>query len=160
GIVNVNNLRAATLIRQQTLERGLDPRDFVLYSYGGAGPVHAFGYAAEIGVREVLIPLGNGASTLSAYGIATGEVARVVEVQTALRAPFDDAALLRAVTDTVARAERAMVDVGAVERPRIDVWALMRFEEQLMHALEVPVDMAGGAGAAGRLVERFVHEYA
>jgi N-methylhydantoinase A len=165
GIVNVNNLRAATLIRQQTLERGLDPRDFVLYSYGGAGPVHAFGYAAEIGVREVLIPLGNGASTLSAYGIAAGEVARFVEVQTALRAPFDDAALLRAVTDTVAQAERAMVDVGVGERLRIDVWALMRFEEQLMHALEVPVDVAGEAGAgatgaAGRLVERFVQEYA
>src|SRR5262245_38534642 len=43
GIVNVNNLRAATLIRQQTLERGRDPRDFILYAYGGAGPVHAFG---------------------------------------------------------------------------------------------------------------------
>jgi N-methylhydantoinase A len=168
GIVTVNNLRAATLVRQQTLERGMDPRDFVLYSYGGAGPVHAFGYAAEIGVREVLIPLGNGASTLSAYGIAAGDVARFVEVETALRAPFDDAALLRAVTDTLARAEQAMVDVGAVEQPQIDVWALMRYQEQLMHALEVPVDLAGGDGSdltggarvAGRLVERFVREYA
>jgi N-methylhydantoinase A len=187
GIVRVNNLRAATLVRQQTLERGMDPRDFVLYSYGGAGSVHAFGYAAEIGVREVLVPLGNGASTLSAYGIAAGDVARFVEVETALRAPFDEAALLRAVTDTVARAEQAMKDVGAVEQPQIDVWALMRYQEQLMHALEVPVDTAGGAGSAevtggvgsagltggagavdvtggagvaGRLVERFVHEYA
>ena len=44
-------------------------------------------------MREVLIPLGNGASTLSAYGIAAGDVARFVEVETALRAPFDDAAL-------------------------------------------------------------------
>jgi N-methylhydantoinase A len=169
GIVNVNNLRAATLIRQQTLERGLDPRDFVLYSYGGAGPVHAFGYAAEIGVREVLIPLGNGASTLSAYGIAAGDVARFVETESALRTPFDDAALLRAVTDTVARAQQAMLDAGVVEQPQIDVWALMRYQEQLMHALEVPVDMAGGAGpvdlaggsgVASRLVERFVHDYA
>ena len=66
GIVEINNMRAASLVRQQTLERGRDPRDFVLYSYGGAGPLHAFGYAAEIGVRKVLIPLGNGASTLSA----------------------------------------------------------------------------------------------
>ena len=56
GSSTVNNLHAATLIRQQTLERGLDPRDFVLYAYGGAGPVHAFGYAAEIGVREVRDP--------------------------------------------------------------------------------------------------------
>jgi N-methylhydantoinase A len=103
GIVNVNNLRAATLVRQQTLERGLDPRDFVLYSYGGAGPVHAFGYAAEIGVREVLIPLGNGASTLSAYGIAAGDVARFVETETSLRAPFDDAATSR----EIGRADRS-----------------------------------------------------
>jgi N-methylhydantoinase A len=157
GIVNVNNLRAATLIRQQTLERGLDPRDFVLYSYGGAGPVHAFGYAAEIGVREVLIPLGNGASTLSAYGIAAGEVARFVEVETALRAPFDDAALRRAVSGTVARARQSMVDTGVTDEPQVQVWALMRYQEQLMHALEVPVEPDGDAG---RLVERFTQEYA
>jgi N-methylhydantoinase A len=157
GIVNVNNLRAATLIRQQTLERGLDPRDFVLYSYGGAGPVHAFGYAAEIGVREVLIPLGNGASTLSAYGIAAGDVARFVEVETALRTPFDDAALQGAIADTLARAEHAMADAGITQRPQIDLWALMRYQEQLMHALEVPID---DAISASRLVERFVQEYA
>jgi N-methylhydantoinase A len=160
GIVKVNNLRAATLIRQRTLERGLDPRDFVLYSYGGAGPVHAFGYAGEIGVREVLIPLGNGASTLSAYGIAAGDVARFVEAETALRAPFDDAALARAVADTVARARQSMVDAGVTGEPRIDLWALMRYQEQLMHALEVPVDTDGESGLADRLVQRFVHEYA
>jgi N-methylhydantoinase A len=157
GIVTVNNLRAATLIRQQTLERGLDPRDFVLYSYGGAGPVHAFGYAAEIGVREVLIPLGNGASTLSAYGIAAGDVARFVEVETALRAPFDDAALGRAVSEVTARVRQSMVDAGVAGEPRVEVWALMRYQEQLMHALEVPVDPAA---EAGQLVERFTHEYA
>jgi len=157
GIVNVNNLRAATLIRQQTLERGLDPRDFLLYSYGGAGPVHAFGYAAEIGVAEVLIPLGNGASTLSAYGIAAGDVARFVEVETALRAPFDDAALRRAVAGAVDRARQSMVDAGVTAEPQVAVWALMRYQEQLMHALEVPVDPDG---EADRLVERFVQEYA
>jgi N-methylhydantoinase A len=166
GIVNVNNLHAATLIRQQTLERGLDPRDFVLYAYGGAGPVHAFGYAAEIGVREVLIPLGNGASTLSAYGIAAGDVTRFVEVETTLRAPFDDSALSRAVTDAVERARQAMVAAGVAEEPRMDVWALMRYQEQLMHRLEVPVDLAGGRsagrfeGLAGRLVDQFIREYA
>jgi len=157
GILKVNNLRAATLIRQQTLERGLDPRDFVLYAYGGAGPVHAFGYAAEIGVAEVLIPLGNGASTLSAYGIAAGDVARFVEVETTLRTPFDDAALRRAVAGAVGRARQAMVDAGVTAEPQVDVWALMRYQEQLMHALEVPV--AADAGA-GRLVERFLQEYA
>ena len=158
GIVNVNNLHAATLIRQQTLERGLDPRDFVLYSYGGAGPVHAFGYAGEIGVREVLIPLGNGASTLSAYGIAAGDVARFVEMETALRVPFDDAALSAAVTGLVKLARQSMADAGVADEPHIDVWALMRYQEQLMHALEVPADPAGTSGAD--LSRRFLGEYA
>ena len=158
GIVTVNNLRAATLIRQQTLERGLDPRDFVLYSYGGAGPVHAFGYAAEIGVREVLIPLGNGASTLSAYGIAAGDVTRFTEVETALRAPFEDAALAGEIARAVSRAREAMVAAGAEEEPRMDVWALMRYQEQLMHSLEVLIDPADTS--AERLASRFTDEYA
>src|SRR5580692_5489871 len=167
GMININNLRAATLIRQQTLERGLDPRDFVLYSYGGAGPVHAFGYAAEIGVREVLIPLGNGASTLSAYGIAAGDVARFVEVETALRAPFDDAALSREVAGAVERARQSMLDAGVAAGPQIDIWALMRYQEQLMHRLEVPVDPADRGGHPARtesladgLSAQFTQEYA
>jgi N-methylhydantoinase A len=157
GIITVNNLRAATLIRQQTLERGLDPRDFVLYSYGGAGPVHAFGYAAELGVQEVLIPLGNGASTLSAYGIAAGDVTRFVEVETTLRAPFEDAALARELARAIGAAREAMVAAGIDEEPQIDTWALMRYQEQLMHSLEVLIDPGI---SAEQLTSRFTGEYA
>ena len=167
GIININNLRAATLIRQQTLERGLDPRDFVLYAYGGAGPVHAFGYAAEIGVREVLIPLGNGASTLSAYGIAAGDLTWFAEVETSLLAPFGDAALAREIAGAVERARKLMLSAGVEEEPQLDVWALMRYQEQLMHSLEVPIDgdgldatPAGREGLADRLAVGFTAEYA
>ena len=167
GIINVNNLRAATLIRQQTLERGLDPRDFVLYSYGGAGPVHAFGYAAEMGVQEVLIPLGNGASTLSAYGIAAGDLTWFAEVETSLRAPFGDAALTREIAVAVGRARKLMLSADIEEEPELDAWALMRYQEQLMHSLEVPIDMGGrGVSPAGResladrLATDFTTEYA
>lgn len=163
GIINLNNLRAATVIRQQTLERGLDPRDFVLYAYGGAGPVHTFGYSAEIGIREVLIPLGNGASTLSAYGIAAGDVTRFVEVETRLRAPFDDAALSRELTGAMERARQAMLAAGIAEEPVIDAWALMRYQEQLMHSLEVPIaldDSGGAEGLASQLAGQFTQEYA
>jgi N-methylhydantoinase A len=167
GIVSINNLRAATLIRQQTLERGLDPRDFVLYSYGGAGPVHAFGYAAQIGVREVLIPLGNGASTLSAYGIAAGDVTRFVEAETSLQAPFDDASLFREMSRAISRARQSMVAAGMAGEPHLDAWALMRYQEQLMHSLDVLIDPADcdisqgpAEGLAGRLAARFTQEYA
>jgi N-methylhydantoinase A len=160
GIVSVNNLRAATLIRQQTLERGLDPRDFVAYAYGGAGPVHAFGYTAEIGIGEVWIPLGNGASTLSAFGIAAGQLTRFVESETSLRAPFDDAALARELAAAIERARQAMIAVGATEEPEIEAWALMRYAEQLMHSLEVPLDSGPATGRAQRLASQFTGEYA
>ena len=41
-----------------------------IYAYGGAGPLHAWGFAAELGVRQVIVPLGNGAATLSVTATA------------------------------------------------------------------------------------------
>jgi N-methylhydantoinase A len=60
-----------------------------------------------------------------------------------------------------------MLDAGVAEDPQIDVWALMRYQEQLMHRLEVPLDPAdrGGyqaraAGLADGLAAQFTQEYA
>lgn len=62
----------ADLIRITTVQRGYDPRDFVLFAFGGAGPAHAAVYGAELGVKEVIIP--SAASTYSALGIATSDI--------------------------------------------------------------------------------------
>ena len=51
-IGNSNMMRA---IRAVTTERGRDPRDFVLFAYGGAGPTHAPGLAHEIGIKKVIV---------------------------------------------------------------------------------------------------------
>jgi N-methylhydantoinase A len=56
GIYRITNAHMADLVRRATIERGHDPRQFVLYAYGGAGPVHAARYAAELGMREIVIP--------------------------------------------------------------------------------------------------------
>ena len=88
GILKINNAKAAELIRQQTVIRGYDPRDFMLFAYGGAGPLHAFAYASELGVKGVVIPLGNGASTLSAYGSASSNLVRFFEKEQLFRYPF------------------------------------------------------------------------
>jgi N-methylhydantoinase A len=142
GIVRINDIHAATVIRQQTVERGLDPRDFILYAFGGAGPVHAFGYAAESGVREVVIPLGNGASTLSAYGIASGDVVLYHELERSLLAPFDDGALTTAVAEVRDAALAELAATGVPGDPSVQIDALMRYREQLMHSLEIPVSPA------------------
>jgi N-methylhydantoinase A len=56
GIFAIANAHMSDLMRRATVERGYDPREFVLFAYGGAGPVHAGRYAAELGIREVLVP--------------------------------------------------------------------------------------------------------
>jgi N-methylhydantoinase A len=160
GIVRINNMHAATVIRQQTLERGLDPRDFSLYAFGGAGPVHAFGYAAESGVGEVVIPLGNGASTLSAYGIASGDVVLYHELERSLLAPFDDGALAAAVAEARDAALVGLAATGVPGEPLVEIDALMRYREQLMHSLEIPVSppVDGAtllAGFEGEYVRRY-----
>ncbi len=162
GIVQVNSLRAATLIRQRTIEQGLDPRDFVLYAFGGAGPVHAFAFAQELGVREVVVPLGNGASTLSAYGIAASDAMRTFEQECRVRAPFDAGELAAVIQDVEQRALDALQEAGfergAVELERT---ALMRYAEQFLQ--ELPLEIRPGPigeDVCQELRVRFDSEYA
>lgn len=56
GIIALANLSMAAAVRKQTVARGLDPLEFVLIAYGGAGPMHACEVAAEVGIERVVIP--------------------------------------------------------------------------------------------------------
>jgi N-methylhydantoinase A len=57
GIIRLANVKMAHAIRAITIEQGLDPRDFTLVAYGGAGPLHAAALARELSIPRVLIPL-------------------------------------------------------------------------------------------------------
>jgi N-methylhydantoinase A len=156
GILRVNNHAAATLIRQRTLEQGLDPRDFVVYAYGGAGPLHAWGYAAELGAQQVVIPLGNGAATLSAYGIAAGDLVQHHEVECRARSPLDPRELQAAVDQAEASARAAMPG----NEPELRRVALMRYAEQLLQSVPVPVgDGAIDEATCAQLLTDFDAEY-
>ena len=72
GIYRIINSHISDLIRKATVERGYDPRDFTLFAYGGAAPVHAARYAAELGVRQVVVPLT--ASVHGAMGLIGSDV--------------------------------------------------------------------------------------
>ncbi|MEJ8573637.1 hydantoinase/oxoprolinase family protein [Microbaculum marinum] len=56
AVLKLGNMHMAGAIRMVSLSRGYDPRDFVLFAFGGAGPLHAVAIARELGVPEVLIP--------------------------------------------------------------------------------------------------------
>ncbi|MFT4932906.1 MAG: N-methylhydantoinase A [Natronomonas sp.] len=67
GVFRVANAKMARAIRSVTVERGLDPRNYGLVAFGGAGPMHAAAMAAELDMESVVVPLPSG--VLSAYGL-------------------------------------------------------------------------------------------
>ncbi|CAA9553309.1 MAG: N-methylhydantoinase A [uncultured Thermomicrobiales bacterium] len=91
AIYAVQNSQTGDLLRKTVVETGHDPRDFVLYAFGGAGPAHAAKYAAEVGVRQVVIPLGQVASAFSAYGLASSDVVVASELSDPAAVPLDPA---------------------------------------------------------------------
>jgi N-methylhydantoinase A len=69
SLVNQNMVNA---IREVSIERGYDPRDFTLIIGGGCGPVHAVSLARELGIRRVVVP--KVASTLCAFGALVADM--------------------------------------------------------------------------------------
>jgi N-methylhydantoinase A len=67
GILAVINATMADAMRTITIKRGIDPRDYSLVAFGGAGPMQAVSLAEELDIREVIVPLGPG--TFSAWGM-------------------------------------------------------------------------------------------
>ena len=54
GIYDIVNAKMSDLIRRQVVRTGYLPEEFVIYAFGGAGPVHAAGFAAELGIKTDL----------------------------------------------------------------------------------------------------------
>ena len=72
GVIRVTNAHMERAIRVISVERGYDPKDFVLVSFGGAGGLHAVDLARAVGIPKVLVP--RGASTLSAFGMLVADI--------------------------------------------------------------------------------------
>lgn len=80
AVVQIANENMVNTIRTRTVEVGIDPREFTLSAFGGAGPLHACAIARRLGIRRVLVPPHPG--LCSAYGAATAPLRsdRVVTV--------------------------------------------------------------------------------
>src|ERR1043166_9449889 len=72
GIVTIAVARMTSAIREISIQRGHDPRDFTLVAFGGAGPMHASALADEIGIPRVLVPRHPG--NFSALGLLASDV--------------------------------------------------------------------------------------
>jgi N-methylhydantoinase A len=89
GIISIATVVMAAAIRRQTVEQGHDPRDFVLFSYGGGGPLHAVALAHELSIPTVVVPPEPG--NFSATGMMLAD-ARLDSAQTFVGS-LDEAAI-------------------------------------------------------------------
>jgi N-methylhydantoinase A len=74
GVIRVANAEMVRALRVISVERGLDPRDFALVAFGGAGGMHACALAEELDMGTVLVPKAGG--VLSALGLAISDLRR------------------------------------------------------------------------------------
>jgi N-methylhydantoinase A len=72
GIIRIAVANMSRAIRSVSTEKGHDAREFVLFPFGGAGPLHAIAVAAECGINRVLVPVEPG--TMCARGILLADV--------------------------------------------------------------------------------------
>ena len=91
AIRTVVDSKMADLLRNLTLEKGYDPRDFVLYAYGGAGPTHCSSYGSELNIKAIIVP--STATVHSAFGAVSSDIHHSQSLSDIMRTPpfFDKA---------------------------------------------------------------------
>ncbi|GAA2544637.1 hydantoinase/oxoprolinase family protein [Pseudonocardia hydrocarbonoxydans] len=160
----VQNAQTGDLLRKTVVEAGHDPRRFVLYAFGGAGPAHCARYAAEVGVSEVVVPLGPVASAFSAFGLASSDVVLAAELSDPTFVPFDPARAERNFAELEERVRDGLARQGlafdTVELFReIDMRYTMQLAEVTTPVAAGPLDTAAIEAAAAGFEERYAALY-
>lgn len=155
AILAVVNQRMGGRIRLISIEQGLDPRDFALVAFGGAGPLHAAELIRDVGVNTMIVPPSPG--VLCAMGCALADV-RYDYSQT-LEKRLDEIARDEIGSIFRAQSERGMAELehasAMIEGVKIEHFADMAYLGQI-HSLRVPVE-AGWDG--DRMAAAFVAVY-
>jgi N-methylhydantoinase A len=140
GIVRIAVARMTSAIREISIQRGYDPRDFTLIAFGGAGPMHALAMAEEIGIPRVLVPRHPG--NFSALGLLASDI-KHDDVRTRVGRLSGQSALLPALFEEMAGGARRQLEAEgfAPEQQRLRRSLDLRYRGQ---AFELNVD-AGGA---------------
>ncbi len=141
-------------------QQGHDARDFVLYSFGGAGGLHATAIARELGMKRVAVPLSNLAAGWSAFGIAASDALVTESSAVGQSSPFDPDVINRQYrlleTQVLDRLEAQGLPRDAVE---LQHFAELRYALQIN---QVAVSVEGGKydmATVGRMVAAFEAEY-
>ncbi len=156
AIVRVANDRMAGAIRMVSLARGHDPRDFALFAFGGAGPLHAAALARELAIPKVLIPARPGLTNALGCVVADLRHDFVATVNQPLEA-LDDARVGELFAAQIEHG-RALIARERVSVERVETLhrADMQFQGQ-SHIL--PVAIASAAVTIAELRATFAAAY-
>jgi N-methylhydantoinase A len=160
GIIEIANHHMSDLIRKMTIERGYDPRDFVVYGFGGAGPLHGGAFGRELGVKEVIFPLGNIASAFSALGLAVSDLSTVTQLSDLALAPFD-ANLFSRHFESLEKEAIDNLTAGGAKRSNIVLQRIaeLRYKGQV-HQVDTPVPLGKVTPATlDQVIEEFERRY-
>ncbi len=157
GIRQVIDSQMADLIRKSTLERGRDPRDFVMMAYGGSGPVHAASYGSDIGVKEIIVPFL--ATVHSAYGAALSDIRFSLQYSDPLVLPVAPERLesIYASMETTGHRNLGEADVP-LERRQFQRWVEARYRRQVHHVRVATPSRIDAAGV-DQIARTFEAEY-
>lgn len=160
GILKIVNNNMVGALKVVSVEKGLDPRDFTLCAFGGAGPMHGGELARQFGSRRLLIPRHPG--ILCALGLLATDLRYDLARTRIQRAPNYDLADMAATFDALEREADATLDAEGVvlDRRRLSRAADLRYAKQ---GVEITVEVAEKevtAGSVARLIEAFhdLHE--
>jgi len=157
GILEIAAHNIANAIRVKTIERGIDPRDFTLFAFGGAGPAHAARVAELLDISQVLIPSYPGVT--SAYGLVFSDI-RYDYVKT-LVSPLDtaDPEAVEAIFQEMEREAINRLSADGVKRYMLLRFVDMRYIGQTHEVtVDVPPSIEKGQFARG-LRERFTAQH-
>jgi N-methylhydantoinase A len=161
GIVRIVDERMSDLMRSMTVRRGLDPRTFTVYAFGGGGGAHAGIYTAGLGINEFVVPLADTASVWSALGIAVADIAASFEQPLFLRAPYDVELVAEVIETLQARAlEATEADRRYVEELDLQRMASLKYG---MQVFELDAELPPGpvtAESVDALLDDFERRYA
>ncbi|MGI9419783.1 MAG: hydantoinase/oxoprolinase family protein [Geminicoccaceae bacterium] len=119
AILTIANAKMAGAMRMVSVSKGLDPRDFALFAFGGAGPLHATALATELGIPKVLIPARPGIT--NALGCVVADVRK--DFVNTLNRPVDNIDMIdvRRILEEQIDEGRAVIDAEPIEVERIDI---------------------------------------
>ena len=154
GIVALTNAQMATAIKEITIERGKDLRDYVLFAFGGAGPLHAVSLARELNIRRVIVP--PEAGNFSALGMLLAD-ARVDEAQNFLVDVTDgiENTLQAELTSLQGKVQAALQRDFKTDGIAYERQADMRYKGQ-RHAIRIGLD---GRERAAEIRANFIERY-